>query len=447
MIPRLRALLVLLAALVGAPASAQVPNGTVLDEIVAVVGEEPILASEVNAVAAGALQQGQTMTDDLWSRALDELIHQKVLVARAQQDTTVVVTDDQVNQQLDQRVNALARQLGGSAQLEAYYGRTIDEIKQLFRDDVRQQLLAQQYQGRRLRDVTVTPSEVRAWFATIPESEVPEVPELVRVAHVVKTPEPDPAARAEARRLAEALRDSIAAGQATIEELARRHTDDRGSANTGGLYERFNIRDLVPEFGLVAATMEPGELSQVFESQFGFHVMRLNARQGDVISFNHILIQVDDSNVDADGAIAELTAIRDSVLTLGLPFELAAKRNSDDPFSAAQGGYLADPRSGERDLRLEALGALWQATIDTMEVGEISQPAEVQLLDGTNAWHIVLLQRRTPPHRLSLETDYALLSQYALQDKRQRVLDEWLADLRRTVYVEVKTDRYVEPGA
>src|SRR5690606_10503500 len=136
-----------------------------------------------------------------------------------------------------------------------------------------------------------------------------------------------------------------------------------------------------------------------------------------------------------------------SVLTLGLPFELAAKRNSDDPFSAAQGGYLADPRSGERDLRLEALGALWQATIDTMEVGEISQPAEVQLLDGTNAWHIVLLQRRTPPHRLSLETDYALLSQYALQEKRQRVLDEWLADLRRTVYVEVKTDRYVERGA
>src|SRR5690606_42111516 len=245
-----------------------------------------------------------------------------------------------------------------------------DEIKQLFRDDVRQQLLAQQYQGRRLRDVTVTPSEVRAWFATIPESEVPEVPELVRVAHVVKTPEPDPAARAEARRLPEALPDAIAAGQATIEELARRHTDDRGSANTGGLYERFNIRDLVPEFGLVAATMEPGELSQVFESQFGFHVMRLNARQGDVISFNHILIQVDADDLDPADAIAALTVLRDSVVVHGVPFEAIARRHSEDPYSAGRGGYLAD-EAGSRDLQLDLLGQDWQATLDTLDVGEV----------------------------------------------------------------------------
>lgn len=423
-----------------------VAAGTVLDEIVAVVGEEPVLASEVNAVAASAVQQGQPLTDALWSRALDELVNQKVLVARAQRDTTLSVTDDQIDQQLDQRTRTLAQQLGGEAQLEAYYGKTVDEIKTLFREDIRQQLLAQQYQGRRLRDVTVTPSEVRAWFATIPDEEIPEVPELVRVAHIVKVPQPDPAARTAARAFAEALRDSILAEQATIEDLARRHTADRGSAATGGRYDGFNVRDLVPEFGLVASNLEAGALSQVFETQFGYHVMRLNQRQGDVVSFNHILIQVEATNLDPSTAIAELTAIRDSIVTLGLPFELAAKRNSEDSFTASQGGYLSDPRTGERELRLEALGDFWQATIDTMTVNEISQPAEVELLDGSRAWHIVLLQRRTPAHTLSLETDYALLSQYALQEKRNDVLDAWLADIRSTVYVEIKTDRYQPSG-
>src|SRR5690606_35873577 len=148
------------------------------------------------------------VTDEVWSRALDEIIGQYVLVARAQQDTTVIVTDDQVDQQLDVRIAQLTRQLGGAAQLEAYYGLPVEEVRVRFRDDVRRQLLAQQFQSRRLREVAITPSEVRAWFATIPEEEIPEVPELVRVAHVVKLPAPDPAAQEAARRFAEALRDS-----------------------------------------------------------------------------------------------------------------------------------------------------------------------------------------------------------------------------------------------
>jgi len=428
-------------ALLALPARAQVAAGTVLDEVVAVVADEPVLASEVTALAATVAEGGE-VTDEVWSRALDEIVAQLVLIARAQQDTTIVVTEDQVDQQLDARIAQLARQAGGQAQLEAYYGMPVEEIRVRFRDDVRRQLLAQQYQSRRLREVTITPSEVRAWFATIPEDQVPEVPELVRVAHVVKAPAPSEAAREAARTLAEALRDSVLAGQATIEDLARRHTDDRASAARGGLYEDVNVRDLVPEFGIVAGTLEPGGLSQVFETTFGYHVMRLNARQGDVISFNHILIQVDADDLDPADAIAALTVLRDSVVVHGVPFEAIARRHSEDPYSAGRGGYLAD-EAGSRDLQLDLLGQDWQATLDTLDVGEVSMPAAVALTDGSPAWHIVLLQRRTPPHRLSPDSDYALLSQYALRDKQARVLNEWVRDLRRTVYVEIKTDRYV----
>lgn len=442
---RLPVVLPLLAALAG-PAHAQpqpVAPGTVLDRVVAVVADEPVIASDVDALAAQMAQADNgAVTDESWSRALDQIIGQLVLVARAEQDTTIAVTDDQVNQQLDARVAQLERQAGGRAALEAYYGMPEEEIKVRFRDDVRRQLLAQQYQSRRLRDVTITPSEVRTWFASIPADQIPEVPELVRVAHVVKKPEPDAAAREAARSLAGALRDSILAGQATIEELARRHTDDRASAARGGLYQNVNVRDLVPEFGIVAGTLEPGGLSQVFETSFGFHVMRLNERQGDVISFNHILIQVDDADLDPTAAIAALDVLRDSILVQGVPFEAIARRHSEDPYSATRGGYVTDD-SGGRDLQLQLLGPLWQATLDTLEVGEVSRPAEVQLTDNSRAWHIVLLQQRTPPHTLSPDTDYALLSQYALRDKQARVLDDWIRELRRTVYVEIKTDRYV----
>ena len=429
------------------PAHAQIAPGTVLDEIVAVVGTEPVLASEVNAVALSASQTPlTTIPDDEWSRALDELVNQKVVLARAMRDTTINISDDQVNRQLDARTASLAAQLGGEDELAAYYGRTIEEIKASFRDEVRRQLMAQQYQARRLREINITPTEVQTWFAQIPEEEIPDVPELVRVAHIVQQPVPDEAAYDAARALAGALRDSILAEQATIEVLAGRHSDDPGSSDNGGAYNDFNVGDLVSEFGLVASTLEPGGLSQVFETQFGFHVMRLNERRGDVVSFNHILISVDDSELDPETAIERLRVLRDSVVTMGIQFEAIAKHNSSDPFSAAQGGYVSDPRTGERDLRLDALGPLWKVVIDTMEVGGISAPVEVQLLDGTRAWHVILLQRRTPPHQLNLETDYALLSQYALQDKRQTELDAWLQDLRETVYIDIKSERYQPPG-
>ena len=144
-------------ALLALPARAQVAAGTVLDEVVAVVADEPVLASEVTALAATVAEGGE-VTDEVWSRALDEIVAQLVLIARAQQDTTIVVTEDQVDQQLDARIAQLARQAGGQAQLEAYYGMPVEEIRVRFRDDVRRQLLAQQYQSRRLREVTITPS-------------------------------------------------------------------------------------------------------------------------------------------------------------------------------------------------------------------------------------------------------------------------------------------------
>ena len=437
--------LALFALAVALPARAQtpaIPPGTVVDGIAAVVGEEIVLTSEVDALAQQA-SQGQPVTPELWSRALDDLVRQRVLVIHAQRDTTITITGEQVEQQLDAQVQQLAAQLGGEAALEAYYRQPLPEIKNRFRADVRKQLLAERFRLTRLRGVAVTPGEVRAWLDRIPVAERPMIPEIVRVAHVVKVPQPSEASETRAREFAGGLRDSLVAGQATIEDLARRHSDDPGSGSRGGLIENIELRLLVPEFAAVAGSIEPGTFSQVFRSPFGYHVLRVNEREAGKVSFNHVLVSVEMGEDAPELAQEALTALRDSIVTHGVPFEAIARRHSEDPLSAARGGFVSDPRSGMRDIRLDALGPGWKTTVDGLEVGEISEPAPARLLDGTQSYHIVLLQKRTPPHTLSVETDYALISQQALNEKRAEVLNQWVRRLQQDVYVDVRSDRYV----
>ncbi|MEL6443310.1 MAG: peptidylprolyl isomerase [Bacteroidota bacterium] len=440
---RLRFLaLLLVLPLLTPTASAQ--NEQLLDTIVAVVDGEVVLHSEVVFVAQ-QIAQGQIATDAVYSQALDELVGQKVLLAEAQRDTTIIVEPDQVDQVLDQRLGQLTQQLGSEEALEEAYSRPIAQIRQDFRDEIEKQLLTQQIRDRKMRTVRVTPSEVQEFFDEIPAAELPEVPEIVRVAHIVRLPTPDEEAREAAVAEITAIRDTILTEAATFEDMAQRYSDDPGSRTRGGRIANVSVRDLVPEFGAVASTLEPGAVSQVFETSFGYHVMRLNERRGDMIDVNHVLIQVDDSAVDPAEAIGLLETLRDSLVTQEVPFEALAKRHSEDPFSATQGGYVTDPRTGDRNLQLALLGPQWQATVDTMSVDEVSAPAEVQLLDGTRAWHIVLLQRRTPPHTLDPITDYALLSEYALQEKRQSELVAYIGRLRERVQVMIKSDRYVAP--
>ena len=432
-----------------AAASAQpVTPGTRLDGIAAVVGEQVVLYSEVDALVAQTAQ-GQAAPPDLWSRALDRLVDQRVVIARARQDTTLAVTEETVQQQIDRQIEAMTAQLGSEAALEAAYGRSTDEIRASLREDVRDDILLQQFQGRRMRDITVTPTEVSEWFAQIPLDQRPLVPELVRVAHVVRLPQADDAAKAAVRAFAEVLRDSVVAGQATIEALADRHSDDPGNTNrdgtqNGGLYTTLRLSDLENRFRAAAANSEVGAVSPVFETAFGYHFMRVNEREGERISFNHVLLSVEAGEAEAEAARETLGVLRDSVLA-GVPFEAIARRHSQDPYSAQRGGFVSDPQSRQRDLQIDGLGPLWRATIDTLDVGELSMPGAVQLLDGTAAYHVVLLQKRTPEHTLSIEDDYALLSRYALQDKQGRELQEWVDDLRRTVYVDVRAERYQPP--
>lgn len=420
---------------------AQQEDTKTIDEIVAMVGDKILLRSDVNGYVFNLVQQSQIpYTDDLWNEALQNMINQKVLAEHAARDTTIEVTDDQLDQLLDARVAELSAQVGGQAEVENLYGKSIIQIKDDLRDDFRDQLLAEQFQGRKLQQIRITPTEVREWFASIPVDSLPVLPEAVRISHIVRFPEVTDAAREDAQIIIAAIRDSIVTAGASFEEMAQTFSDDPGSASRGGLYSGSRLADFVPEFSAVASRMEPGKVSEIFETQFGLHILRVNDRKGDLVDLNQILIQFDRRKFDASGAIDVLTNLKDSVLTDGASFAALATTMSEEEFTATRGGRIVDPRTQERDLYVEALGPSWVKTLVLLEEGEISDPVEVELLDGRRGYHILKLEKRIPEHQVSMQTDYKLIERLALRDKQSEVMQEWFMELREDVFVDIKVD-------
>lgn len=426
------------ALLIAGPARAQ--NQEVVDEIVAVVGDHIILKSEVDALVANMMRQQPNVnySEEGWMDALDQMINQQILTVVARRDTNIIVTDEQVTQALDRRTEQMIAQVGSQSRLEELYGKSLVRIKAELREDFRDQLLAEQVQQRKIQEIRITPTEVREWFHQFPTDSLPTLPEMVRLSHVVRYPSVTESARQEARAIIETIRDSIVTSDATLEDMARQFSDDPGSARVGGRIEDTNLSDLVPEFAAVASRLPEGEISQVFETPFGYHIMRVNERRGEFVDFNHILIQIDDSRIDPAETISFLNSVRDSIVAEDMSFALMAKRHSQEEQSAQLGGRVIDSRTGERDLVLESLGPLWQNVLDTLDVGEISKPARVELENDRQAYHIVYLQRRTPSHVVSLESDYERIEQFALQEKQQRIMQRWYDQLREDVYVDLR---------
>ena len=430
--------LLLLSARPNAPAHAQ--NAQVIDRIAAVVGDEIILKSEVDQlVRRQTQQQNMSYSDRLWMNGLNQLVDQKLLAEKARRDTTITVSDQQLKSQLDRRIEQYVQRAGSEERLEQALGKSILEIREQFREDLRGQILAQQLRQRRMQSISITPSEVRQWFERIPQDSLPELPRTVRLSHIVRYPKPTEEARQQAKSLITSVRDSIVNGGASFEAMARQFSASDAAGTSSGALTNINLDDLVPEFAAVASRTPVGQVSQAFynDSQNGFHILRVDAKDGSTVDLHHILIKPNAPS--GERARQYLSAVRDTLLNNeDIPFERMARRHSEEERTAQNGGRVTDPQRGTRDLVLDALGPSWTRTIRSLEPGEISEPTRVQLLNGDRAFHIVKLERRVPAHRASLEQDYERIRQLALQDKRQRQMQEWTDQLRNEIYVDIR---------
>ncbi len=424
------------------------------DRIVALVNDQIILKSDIDQNVSEYIRQAQfnqqnvDFSKELWYTFLEAEIDNRLLLEKAKIDS-ITVTDDQVNQQMDARISQLIQQAGSEQALEQAFGKSIIQLKADFRENFREQITADQVRRLKISEVTITRPEVKEFFESIPKDSLPTIPEQVALSHIVKLPAPKSDAKQASYEFAKTLRDSILNEGVPLEELAKRHGMD-GSASGGGKLPMMALNELVSEYSAAAAALKPGQISEVVETEFGFHIIRLDKRVGNKIETSHILIRIDAEQLDDESAIEELNAIRDSLMSNpDLSFSGMAIRNSDDPSTAKSGGKIVDSQTGERLIPLARLDpSLYRVVLLMDEIGAISEPKPFNPNNANSgkAYRIIRLDKQIPEHIASFETDFQRLKAISLQQKQTREFQKWLSELRDEIYIEYRIPK-MEIGA
>jgi peptidyl-prolyl cis-trans isomerase SurA len=415
--------------LLAAGASAQT-----LDRIVAVVDRDVILESELNAQVQFFIMNNRVDpgTPGLKEQVLESMINEKLIVAKAVEDS-ITVSEDEVRQQLDATIQQRVQQVGSEKRLEELYGMPLSRIRREFRDEMRKSLIANRLQQQRFGITQISRREVEEFFAHYRDS-LGTVPEEVELAHIYIEPKPSEAARAAARQKMQTLLDSLNAG-VDFGELATRHSQDPGSAGQGGDLGFVRRGLFLPEFESVVFSLAEHQRSGIVQTKYGLHIIELLERRGESVRARHILLRVERTPTDDDSTVAFLQSLRTRALA-GEDFASLARRYSEDKETAPIGGSLGT-------VELSQIEKAFYATVASLNQGEISQP--VKLSAGNSAgYHIVWMKKRTPEHPASLEQDYPRIETLALNFKRNREYLAWLQELRGNIYWESRLQPAVE---
>lgn len=416
---------------------------TRLEGIAALVGDELILESQLLQQYTYLKQGGMTDDGGLYCDVLEQFIIQKLLLVRARLDS-LKVTEEQVERELERRLQILTAQLGSPEAIVEIYGKPIPLLKQELRSEVRNQILAEEMRQKITADIKVTPGEVREFFRSIPRDSLPFIPAEVELSQIVLWAKPSPEERERVRERLEEIRREILAGKMEFSTAARAFSQDLGSARQGGDLGEFGRGQMVPEFERMAFSVSIGEVSPVFETPYGFHILLVEKRVGNKVRARHILLQPTITDMDVERAQARLSVLRNQILRDSISFLRAATEFSEDLLTKQTSGRLMDEESGSYRLPLDKLDPELYFLVDELKVGEISQPVPFTSRDGRRGVRIVWLQRKYPPHRASLELDYERFAQAALQLKKQEAIEKWLLRARRNVPVEIRTSRCQE---
>lgn len=412
----------------------------VIDEVIAVVGSHPILYSDVEAqYMQMRTQMSVPDAESARCQIFEQMLYQKLLLYQAEIDS-VVVDDEQVNGTLDQKLRYYIQQFGSQEKLEAFYDKTILEIKEEFREPIREQLLAEQVQGKVTENIKITPTEVKRFFEKIPADSIPVIPMKYEIAQIVKEPDVNADELNASREKITALRERILKGE-KFNTLAVLYSEDPGSAAKGGELGLFGRGDMAPEFESAAFGLKnKGDVSEVIKTKFGFHVIQLIERRGEFINARHILIIPKVSPLDLLKAKTDLDSIAGLIAKDSITFEKAALKFSDDP-GKVNGGMIINPSSSNSVFPADQLDPKVFFVIDKMNVGEVSTAVPYTTEDGTSAYRILKLISRTEPHKANLKDDYNQLQEWALNEKKGNAVSKWIKDKSKSAYLRID-ERY-----
>ena len=417
--------------------SAMAQPEQVIDQVAAVIGNKILLKSEIETQYQQIISQGTDTSDQLKCRILDQLLINKLLLNQAILDS-VEVTENQVDNELDRRIGYMVSQIGSESKLEQYYEKSIPEIRDEFKPLIKEQLLMQSMQGNVTKNVSVSPADVKEFYNSIPDDSLPFINAEIEYAQIVINVPVSVEEKKNVKDKLEEYRQRVLKGE-DFSTLAILYSQD-GSSRNGGELGFVNRGELVPEFEAAAFKLRKGEVSEVVETKFGFHIIQLIERRGEQINVRHILIKPTFNVADINKTYNKADSIYHLIKSDTLTFSEAAQRYSNDSESRFNGGNVVNQKTGTTRFETDEVDPTVFFQLDKMNPDEISAPIQSLSAEGNTAFRILYLKTRSKPHKANLSTDYQRIQEATLTEKENKALVEWVKKKKRTTFVQVSED-------
>lgn len=411
----------------------------IIDKVIAQVGDHQILLSDIENQKHQAKLSEIAIGENFDCEVLLDLLHQNLLVLQAEIDS-VTIPDAQVDAEMENRIRVIEKQIGGRQKLEEFYGKTVNQIKVEFKDAIRRRMLVEKMEGSISENVTVTPDEVKAYYDKIPFDSLPLIGTEIKLQQLTVFPEITNEDKLLARKKLQNILDDIRVNGKSFETQARLYSEDPGSASKGGIMEA-SMGMMVPAFENVIMSLQEGQVSDIFETEYGYHIAKLLKRNGNDYICAHILII---PTFSREQLIASNNAIEEAYRKLrgnDITWDNAVLKYSNDDNTRLNHGIISNPYTGNQFWKMEDLNQIDQQMfllIDKMQVGDISAPTlYMDFSERKQGIRIVRIMEKTKPHRANLEDDYGMIQDATLEWKKQQTIDKWTNDKIKNAYIRV----------
>ena len=412
-----------------------------VDKIVARVGDEFVLLSDVEEQYATTKDQRGTVPENYRCMVMDQMLVAKLLYNQAKIDS-LYPKDEEIETQLNARFDKILDYMNGNTeQFINYYGQTPTAMKAQMREDMKEQIMTDKMRAKVISDIAVTPSEVKTFFEKINKDSLPYFNQEVEISEIIRKPKYSAVQKAIARQKLQVLRDSVINGKADFADLAKKNSQDPGSGREGGDLGWAKRGKFVPEFEAQAYKLTEGEYSQVFETEYGFHLLQLIERRGNTVHTRHILIRPEFVDDDFVQARKILDSVRLLVLKDSMNFSYAVKQYGEKNVpSYHNDGRLTNAQAGTNTFETRDLDPDTYFSIDTMKVGSISKAIEVTGAGGEKYYRLIKLLSKTSPHKASLSTDYNKIQSACSEQKKGQVLVKWIEAHNKKTFISIEGD-------
>lgn len=423
-----------IALLIGASSQAQ----GIIDKIVGIVGNEIIMMSDIENQYIQMASQQMKVDGNTRCEILEDMMFQKLLYVQAQKDS-LSVTPKEVETELDRRLSVFINQIGSEQKLEEYFGKTIKSIKDDLRSTIEEQMLAQKVQQKIIGDTKVTPSEVKNFFEKLPADSIPTIEAYYELSEIVIKPEVSKEDKEKVIAELNKIRERILNGE-SFSTMAVLYSEDPGSAMKGGELGFVSKTDLVPEFSQVAFNLtSPLDVSQVVETEYGFHIIQMIEKKGNMMNFRHILMKPKVSMEALEAADKKANEVYSILKSDTISFTDAVKKYSNGD-SKGSDGKVMNPYYGDARMTSDFLDPYTKSAVMSLKEGEFSKPFLSSDNKGIRVIKIVRLDLDVKEHKANMKDDYLTLQKAALEDKNSRLIDEWVKDKVQSVYIKIDDD-------